>query len=155
MDAIPEHSASERKKIAEGADAPAPRNPAAETPAAFFEGSGEPAPQSGVIPASRRTCSSAARRRKSRAEGKARQAEARTPAVARAAAVATQLRVCGRPVVTPAVLTGSVGSIQDVKAATLDKVHVSVPILVVEVRGLARDDGLLLVFSGSSTHRCW
>jgi menaquinol-cytochrome c reductase cytochrome b/c subunit len=155
MTEIPEHlrkrAEEARKKAQEAAGAAAP--PAAETPVAS-EGGGEAAPPSEAesrIPAHLLERSKAA---KSRAEGEGgggpTDAPSTAPAVAAAAAVATAAPpvAAGPGGHTQRLLTVvKSGSIQDVKAAPIDKVHVWPHLLVVEFVASLVMTAFLLVFS--------
>jgi menaquinol-cytochrome c reductase cytochrome b/c subunit len=154
MTEIPEHlrkrAEEARKKAQEAAGAAAP--PAAETPASA-EGGGDAAPPSEAesrIPAHLLERSKAA---KARAEGEGAgtaEAPSTAPAVAAAAAVATAAPpvAAGPGGHTQRLLTVvKSGSIQDVKAAPIDKVHVWPHLLVVEFVASLVMTAFLLVFS--------
>jgi hypothetical protein len=156
MTEIPEHlrkrAEEARKKAQEAAGAAAP--PAAETPVASG-GGGEATPPSEAesrIPAHLLERSKAA---KSRAEGEGggggtTDAPSTAPAVAAAAAVATAAPpvAAGPGGHTQRLLTVvKSGSIQDVKAAPIDKVHVWPHLLVVEFVASLVMTAFLLVFS--------
>jgi hypothetical protein len=156
MTEIPEHlrkrAEEARKKAQEAAGAAAP--PAAETPVASG-GGGEATPPSEAesrIPAHLLERSKAA---KSRAEGEGggggtTDAPSTAPAVAAATAVATAAPpvAAGPGGHTQRLLTVvKSGSIQDVKAAPIDKVHVWPHLLVVEFVASLVMTAFLLVFS--------
>jgi hypothetical protein len=156
MTEIPEHlrkrAEEARKKAQEAAGAAAP--PAAETPVASG-GGGEATPPSEAesrIPAHLLERSKAA---KSRAEGEGggggtTDAPSTAPAVTAAAAVATAAPpvAAGPGGHTQRLLTVvKSGSIQDVKAAPIDKVHVWPHLLVVEFVASLVMTAFLLVFS--------
>ncbi|MEY2458801.1 MAG: menaquinol-cytochrome c reductase cytochrome b/c subunit [Acidimicrobiaceae bacterium] len=155
MTEIPEHlrkrAEEARKKAQEAAGAAAP--PAAETPASAEGGGGDAAPPSEAesrIPAHLLERSKAA---KARAEGEGAgtaEAPSTAPAVAAAAAVATAAPpvAAGPGGHTQRLLTVvKSGSIQDVKAAPIDKVHVWPHLLVVEFVASLVMTAFLLVFS--------
>jgi hypothetical protein len=156
MTEIPEHlrkrAEEARKKAQEAAGAAAP--PAAETPAASEGGGGgDAAPPSEAesrIPAHLLERSKAA---KARAEGEGTgtaPAPSTAPAVAATAAVATAAPpvAAGPGGHTQRLLTVvKSGSIQDVKAAPVDKVHVWPHLLVVEFVASLVMTAFLLVFS--------
>jgi menaquinol-cytochrome c reductase cytochrome b/c subunit len=154
MTEIPEHlrkRAEEARKKAQEAAGGAPP-PAAETPAAP-EGGGEAAPPSAAesrIPAHLLERSKAA---KARAEGEGT-GTADAPSTAPAVAAATAVATAAPPVAagpgghTQRLLTVvKSGSIQDVKAAPIDKVHVWPHLLVVEFVASLVMTAFLLVFS--------
>ena len=154
MTEIPEHlrkrAEEARKKAQEAAGAAAP--PAAETPAAS-EGGGEPAsPPAGEsrIPAHLLERSKAAKARAEDEGTGTAEAPSTAPAVATAAAVATASPpvAAGPGGHTQRLLTVvKSGSIQDVKAAPIDKVHVWPHLLVVEFVASLVMTAFLLVFS--------
>ena len=154
MTEIPEHlrkrAEEARKKAQEAAGGAAP--PAAETPAAP-EGGGDAAPPSAAesrIPAHLLERSKAAKARAEGEGGGTADAPSTAPAVAAAAAVATAAPpvAAGPGGHTQRLLTVvKSGSIQDVKAAPIDKVHVWPHLLVVEFVASLVMTAFLLVFS--------
>jgi len=154
MTEIPEHlrkrAEEARKKAQEAAGAAEP--PAAETPAAS-DGGDDAAPSSAAesrIPAHLLERSKAAKARAEGDTGGTTEAPSTAPAVAAAAAVATAAPpvAAGPGGHTQRLLTVvKSGSIQDVKAAPIDKVHVWPHLLVVEFVASLVMTAFLLVFS--------
>jgi hypothetical protein len=155
MTEIPEHlrkrAEEARKKAQEAAGEAAPAagaTPAGDTPA---EGGGDaPSAAESRIPAHLLERSKAAKARAEGEPGGTAEASSTAPAVAAAAAVATAAPpvAAGPGGHTQRLLTVvKSGSIQDVKAAPIDKVHVWPHLLVVEFVASLVMTAFLLVFS--------